>query len=117
MVEIDFKQIEEFDDQNLFWTFLLPSKNNTRYVEFLQNGNAGFLNLCEVEIYGTKEAISNIASFEVSGYKRLVDVEFWPGRYCYHTSYGEKPFWQVDLGDIFIIYLIRIYQWGTLISE
>jgi hypothetical protein len=54
MVEIDFKQIEEFDDQNLFWTFLLPSKNTTRYVEFLQNGNAGLLNLCEVEIYGTK---------------------------------------------------------------
>jgi hypothetical protein len=68
-------------------------------------------------ILNLSEAISNIASFEGSGYKRLVDVEFWPGRYCYHTSYGEKPFWQVDLGDIFIIYLIRIYQWGTLISE
>jgi hypothetical protein len=54
MVEIDFKDTEEFDDPNSFWTFLLPNENKTRYVEFLQKGTGGFLNLCEVEIYGTK---------------------------------------------------------------
>ena len=54
MINIDIIEVEDSAESKTSWTFLLQFENKTRFVEFLQNGNDGFLNLCEVEIYGTK---------------------------------------------------------------
>ncbi|XP_053376503.1 uncharacterized protein LOC128547547 [Mercenaria mercenaria] len=117
--------IEIADPEQHIRDFIMPSNSQARYVEFHQDGTADYYPLCEVEVYGVKDDVTNVAlrktahistvnpenlfdqSLAIDG---IPDQDMLEGGSCFNTAEEDNPWWRVDLADIFMIFLVRLYN-------
>ncbi|XP_053397718.1 uncharacterized protein LOC123552222 [Mercenaria mercenaria] len=131
LVDTDYTEVD--DEFHHSWEFVLSNQTLARFVKLHQIGTNGRFHLCEVEIYGTKGEVTNVAlhkstemskevvlKHKVLGSNLAVDGikdQTLSGGSCFFTADGNNPWWRVDLGDFFLIFIMRIYNRIDCCSE
>lgn len=99
-------------------TRTLTGNKRGRYVRVFINGNNKILSLAEVEVYGTPSvniakgksasqfSPQNAAGKAVDGF---TDGNYYNGSVT-HTNQGPNPWWEVDLGAVYDISTIKLYN-------
>ncbi|XP_053376404.1 uncharacterized protein LOC123533103 [Mercenaria mercenaria] len=122
----DFTRIS--GDQHNIRQYVWSSNTRARLVGFyLKESERGdyiySYSICELEVYGIKGSVSNIAlnkiatmssvPYYLSGPSLAVDgnpnQRFFEGS-CFRTAGERDPWWQVDLDGIYVLFAVIIYN-------
>ncbi|XP_053375208.1 uncharacterized protein LOC128547225 [Mercenaria mercenaria] len=104
--------------------FVLPSNSRARYVEFHQDGTTDYYPLCEVEVYGVQDDVTNVALRKTAEMSTInqehlfdeslgidgISDQYMLKESCFETAEEDNPWWRVDLFDIYVIFLVRLYN-------